>query len=344
MASVIGTLVDGQIGADETRAVTTWVPSGQLRSGLRMARAAAGVLLLPDDATVHLHMSEGGSFIREAVVLAAARARGLSRVVTIHGQRFSAFADSHPRLVARVLGLATAITVLNEEHLAIVRRLVAGVPAEIVPNPIALDPEAGPASATDEIVLFAGEVGVRKGVDVLLEAWPLVRRARPRARLIVAGPPTELVLEPTDGLTVTGPVSPARISRYLREARLTVLPSRGEALPMILLEAMAAGRPFVSTPVGGIPTLADGGLLVPVGDAPATAAAIVTLLTDRERAASLGRAGQDLCQLSLSPVAVDRALRRLYRGESPGSHLAAGAATRSSAAPARRRRRRSTSR
>jgi glycosyltransferase involved in cell wall biosynthesis len=81
---------------------------------------------------------------------------------------------------------------------------------------------------------------------------------------------------------------------------------------MVLLEAMASARPFVSTPVGGIPSLSDGGLLVPVGDPGALADALITLLSDPEAARKLGQAGQSYCDTAQSIRVVDARLRDLY--------------------------------
>ena len=93
---------------------------------------------------------------------------------------------------------------------------------------------------------------------------------------------------------------------------MIALPSRGEALPMILTEAMAAGRPFVSTPTGGIASLAGSGLIVPVEDHEALAGALIDLLADPGHAQSLGIAGQMHCRERMSPEVIGVRLRRLY--------------------------------
>ena len=90
------------------------------------------------------------------------------------------------------------------------------------------------------------------------------------------------------------------------------LPSRAAALPTILLDAMAAARPYVSTPVGGIPTLGPGGVLVPVGDANALADAVIRLLADPGAAGDLGRTGQNHCEQGQSIRVIDARLRHIY--------------------------------
>ncbi len=313
MASVITMMVKYKLGAERAIAVPTWVPGSHVRSGLLAARAAAMVLRLPRRRTaIHVHVSEGGSFVREAAILAAAKCRRIRSVVTIHGPGFADFSDRRPNLVGAVLRTASAITVLSDMDLAAVRRVAPGSHVEILPNPTPLDAVADPVAETSEVVLFAGEVGLRKGVDVLQQAWEVVADRRPLAKCIVVGPATELRLPDTERLEVRGPVESEQVKDLIREARVIALPSRGEALPMILTEAMAAGRPFVSTPTGGIASLADGGLIVPVEDHRALAEALIALLADPKRAQSLGTAGQAYCRDRMSPEAVGIRLGRLY--------------------------------
>jgi glycosyltransferase involved in cell wall biosynthesis len=313
IGSVIAMLVDLDIGADVVAAVPTWRPGSHLRSGALAARAVVSLSRLPRSTAVHVHLSQGGSFGREAAILASAKFRGMPRrVVTIHGSRFAEFSARWPRLVARVLGLATAITVLSDSDLTLVRGLVPDVRVELLPNPMPLDLFAGPVSGTSEVVLFAGEVGTRKGADVLHRAWSAVSARRPLARCVIVGPATALKLPKLERLELRGPVSPSHVRELIREARVVALPSRNETLPMILSEAMAAGRPFVSTPVGGISALAAGGITVPVDDDQALARALVELLADSARAESLGAAGQALCKRWMAPDAVDAGLRRCY--------------------------------
>jgi glycosyltransferase involved in cell wall biosynthesis len=312
MASVIATLVDLKLGAEVVCAVPTWRPGSHLRSGALAARAVVVVLRLPRSTVIHVHMSAGGSFVREAAILASARFRRMPRVVTIHGHHFATFSARRPRLVAAVLRMATAITVLSESDRAVVQRLVPDVHVELMPNPMPLDLGARPVSDTPEVVLFAGEVGTRKGADVLHRAWRSVAASRPSARCIIVGPATELKLADLERLEVSGAVSPERVRELIREARVVALPSREEALPMILSEAMAAGRPFVATPVGGVSSLAPGGLLVAVDDDRALASALIELLADPGLAQALGTAGQALCKRWMAPDAVGASLRRLY--------------------------------
>jgi glycosyltransferase involved in cell wall biosynthesis len=94
-------------------------------------------------------------------------------------------------------------------------------------------------------------------------------------------------------VTFTGTVG--NVPALLARAAVFVLPSRWEGQPLALQEALRAGRPIVATEVGGVAGLTgpDAALLVPPDDAPALAAAVATVLTDRRIAARLAAAAAE---------------------------------------------------
>jgi glycosyltransferase involved in cell wall biosynthesis len=145
-----------------------------------------------------------------------------------------------------------------------------------------------PADGRAVRILFVGGDLVRKGGDVLLEAF-----ARLRADLAAAGRPdaaelhlaTPANVAPAPGVVVhhgMKPNSPELVALY-HASDVFCLPTRGDCLPMVLSEAGAAALPLVSTAVAGIPEIArDGetGLLVPIGDAAALGVALRRLVDD----------------------------------------------------------------
>jgi glycosyltransferase involved in cell wall biosynthesis len=313
MGSVL--LLFGQcgIGADSVTVHPTWVPNSRRQAARLTLSSLQAVARLDPDEIVHVHLSTRGSLVRKGAILAYASQRSLPTVVSLHGADFAEFADRHPWPVARVLARARVITALSADAAAAARRLAPDAVVREVPNPIAIPDWVPPASGTDSVALFAGEVGIRKGADVLERAWAIVHDALPRARCILIGPDGDFAPRPTESLTVLPAAGPEAIGALLREARVAVLPSRAEGMPMFLLEAMAAGRPFVSTPVGAIAQLADsGGMLVPVGDHEALAVALIELLDDPGRAEQLGLRGQELCRATRSPELVDAIYGEVY--------------------------------
>jgi glycosyltransferase involved in cell wall biosynthesis len=313
MASVIRVFTEHSVGGDVVDSHPTWRPQSPLTPIRLVAAAERALLRMPATDVAHVHVSERGSFLREGSLITLAHKRGLVTVVTIHGASFVPFAHKHPRLVSAVLGRADLITCLDDQALAFARQHIADTRSELVPNPVFVDARYSPADGTEELVVFAGEIGLRKGADVLHRAWRRVARQRPQARCLMVGPMSDFAPPSTDRLEVRKPVSPAEMERILRDARVVALPSRAEGMPMVLMEAMSLGRPFVSTPVGGIPELAsEGGILVAVGDENDLADRLVELLAHPIRARVLGERGRQFCMDTRSIAVIDDRMRELY--------------------------------
>jgi exopolysaccharide biosynthesis WecB/TagA/CpsF family protein len=313
MSSVIRILTEHCVGGEAVEMSPTWRSDSALGSMRLTSVAALRIIKMRRGQVAHIHVSEKGSFIREGALVALARRRGLTTVVTIHGASFVPFARGHPRLVSMVLRHAHLVTCLDQDVLDLVSELAPGVQAEILPNPVPMDRSSRSADETDELVIFAGEIGHRKGADVLLNAWRLVAKSRVDARCIMVGPTKDFSVPKTERVEVLEAVNPLKMKELLRSARVVVLPSRAEGMPMILTEAMSGGRPFVSTPVGGIPELArEGGMLVAVDDEVGLAACLTELLTDPELARSIGERGRRYCLETRSVEVIDKRLRTLY--------------------------------
>ncbi len=314
IGSVIRVLGDHDVGGRSVASRSTWRPHSRMASMPLALRAALAIPFIGREEIVHVHLSENGAFVREGAIVALARLLGRVTVVTIHGADFLPFARAHPRLAACVLRQAHLVTCLDAEVLATVRSLAPDAKAELLANPVAMDDRSPPAEETEEIVLFAGEIGTRKGADVLCEAWRLVSECRPRARCMMVGPVRDFVVPALERLEVREPVDAQAMAELVRRARVVVLPSRSEGMPMILTESMAAGRPFVSTAVGAIPVLAGegGGTLVPVGDHVELARSLGALLDDGALATRIGERGRRWCRQTRSVEVIDVRLGELY--------------------------------
>jgi L-malate glycosyltransferase len=140
-----------------------------------------------------------------------------------------------------------------------------------------------------------------KRIDVLVQAAPQILARFPDARFLIVGDGTcrEPLVALASRLNVTERFAflghRDDVPSILAQADVFVLPSRSEAFPNSIIEAMASGLPVVASDVGGIPELVEEGRtghLVPVGDPKALAAALSSLLADPRRAAELGQAGR----------------------------------------------------
>jgi glycosyltransferase involved in cell wall biosynthesis len=313
MATVIRLLTEYRVGGDVVDAYPTWRPQAPLTTARLFADCTRALPRMQAGEVAHVHLSEQGSFLREGALLALARGRGLVTVATIHGASFLQFARRYPWLVSTVLRRADLITCLDDTTLDCVRLRAPAVRSVLLPNPVVVDGDFSPADETDELIVFAGEIGLRKGADVLQGAWRLVAQRRPNAQCLMVGPRGDFAPAVGERLEVRGPVDPVAMREILQRARAVALPTRAEGMPMVLTEAMSLGRTFVSTPVGGIPELAKaGGMLVPVHDELALADCLTELLSNPNLARKLGERGRRFCQESRSITVIDARLRELY--------------------------------
>ena len=173
---------------------------------------------------------------------------------------------------------------------------------EIVPNGVLIPDRAEPAGREHRFV-FAGRQEPRKGLQVLLRAWPEVRR-RTGARLRIAGAdPLAVRLLLTrlrvadDGIDVLGFLSQDDLTAELSSAKALVAPSLGgESFGMVLTRAFACATPVVASDIEGYRDVmtAETSVPVPPGDAEALAEAMVALVEDEPRRLVLAAAAREL--------------------------------------------------
>jgi len=139
------------------------------------------------------------------------------------------------------------------------------------------------------LAVCVGRLTRQKGQDVLLAAWPAVRRRCPRARLALVGD-GDLRLAPEPGVTLAGAVDDVR--DWLAAADVVVLPSRWEGMSLTVLEALAVGRAVVVSDIAGLAeAIGQGtGVAVPPEDPAALADALVPRLLEPSRARAEGAA------------------------------------------------------
>ena len=250
---------------------------------LPFLRSVVDVLKLrdPRHEMLVVHLSQGGSFVREGILLWLAKKRGFGVVAHLHGSRFVDFANRWPGLVRQVLSAATRIIVLSEATDAKVKALVSGASTCLIPNAVV----PGNVASKEKRILFGGAVSLRKGVDVLLQAWEKSGTGKGWV-LTIAGPQDEAFRNlklPAD-VEMPGAISHQDLMQRLEHSQIAVLPSRDEAMPMFILEAMARRNCVVSTRVGGIPkVLGEGtGVLLDAGNVDQLADALAQLIDNED--------------------------------------------------------------
>jgi glycosyltransferase involved in cell wall biosynthesis len=181
------------------------------------------------------------------------------------------------------------------------RVLVNGSGVDLAHYALAPPPDGEP------VFLMIARLLRSKGVLEYVEAARIVRRRVPRARFVLAGwfdeHPSAVTESEVRAWTAEGTVeyvgAVADVRPLLRECTIYVLPSYREGTPRTVLEAMSTGRPVVTTDVPGCrAAVVHGlnGLLVPVRDAEALAAAMLRMTREPQLALTMGREGRLLAE------------------------------------------------
>lgn len=302
----------------------------------RVGRACLGSAARP--AIVHVHSASGASFLRKSLVLLLARTGGARTIVHLHGGGFRRYAQAEAgpllrRWIRHTLEASSRVIALSPGGAALVRECAPRARVEVVANPVRLAPRAPGRQAEAGRILFLGRIEPAKGVGDLLQACAGLAARHPALRLVLGGAgELEWAHRLAAGLGIADRVDlPGWLDADARAAQLArawlfCLPSHAEALPMAMLEAMAAGVPVVATRVGGIPeAVADGalGLLVAPHDAAALAGAIERLLLERALHARLACAARAAIERHYAAGVVCARLAALYArllGESAQAH------------------------
>jgi glycosyltransferase involved in cell wall biosynthesis len=171
---------------------------------------------------------------------------------------------------------------------------------------------------------FAGRLLTDKGIRALVSAHDIVRSQGFQTNLIIAGNPdpanpASVSLQEVKewssrpGITWLGHIDD--IASLWRKCHFAILPSHREGLPGSLMEAAACGRAMIATDAPGCREIAipdQTGLLVPIEDPRALAAAIVKLATSPELRARYGKSARELVVEKLSAKIIGDSIVRLY--------------------------------
>jgi len=175
---------------------------------------------------------------------------------------------------------------------------------EVIPNGVLIPDEAEPGGR-DHAVVFAGRHEPRKGLHVLLRAWPEIRdRTGATLRICGADPlAVRLLLTrlriPDDGIEILGFLPQEELTDLLRSTKALIAPSvGGESFGMVLTRAFACALPVVASDITGYRDVITSAtaVAVPPGDPRALAVAVSELLEDEPRRAQMAVAARALAR------------------------------------------------
>ena len=288
-------------------------PTRTVALAARAARDFTALLARERRMVVHVHVSAGAGFWREAAFMGAAHAAGCPILLHLHGAGFDA-------RIRWFVERAALVAVPCEAMRTWVNSVARSADVVVVPPPVAVTlPEPG---TKPNLVLFLGRLEPAKGIYDLLDALAGVRATLPDVRLACAGDGDRIgvaryaeKLGIAEAVKFTGWVGPCGKRALLEHAAVFALPSYEEALPVSLLEAMSAGVPVVATPVGGIPEVVVdrvSGLLVAAGDTVSLERALTRVLVEPALAARVGAAARETARLRFAPERSLAILEEMY--------------------------------
>jgi hypothetical protein len=240
------------------------------------------------------------------------------------------------RLEKRSILTADAVTAVSSAIVEETRRALGLTRSDfqVVPNSVndsAFSPAEGIKETDSPMVLFIGRLEWRKGPDLLIRALPNVLKRQPRLRLCLVGMDTFTApartsmlsylraLLPSSALSnvnFRGHLAAPEVAQAMQEATVCVFPSRYEGLPMVCLEAMAGGKPIITTDIPGFRELiSDGetGLIARGEDPESLASTLERLLADAPLRAKLGASAQEFARARFRGAVVANSMVRVYR-------------------------------
>ncbi len=309
--------------------IPAWV--GRLRGVRALFRLAPYIVRLWSAAgqadLIHVMANSGWAWhFFAAPAIWIAHLRGKPVVVNYRGGDADAFLARQFRWVRPTLARASRVVVPSGFLGAVFAKY--GVATTVVPNIVNLEAFQPQVSRpANPHLIVTRNLEPIYDIATTIRAFAIVSRQHPDARLTIAGSgPSRPELEQlaqdlgvADRVSFTGRLDNAMLPDLYRSASVHLNSSLIDNMPISLLEAMACGVSIASTSAGGIPYLVEHektGLLVPVGDHRALAAAALRLIDDPQFAAGLARAARQAVQVYSWP-SVRSQLFAVYARASP---------------------------
>ncbi len=301
------------------------VTTGNLTRTFHDARAVFARAKRQDIVHIHSALAPTVTVLRAGLLALAARSRGCTVIVHAHGGNIETWLRTPLRrrlLQASMLPAHRVVAVWSAGERAL-QEALGPAKVRLIDNGVDCSRYAEPETPHDPPrVLYVGLLTPRKGVLDLIEASRmLTAQGVPHELRLLGGTPDEgpdaavPVHEAADGTaTLLGTRAPEDMPQAYAEADVFCLPSWWEAMPLSVLEAMAAGLPVVATDVGDVSRLLTPacGQVVPTKSPHLVAEALRPLLEDVDMRRRMGEAARDRAQSTFSSSATAQAIGALY--------------------------------
>ena len=210
----------------------------------------------------HIHMAMKGSFFRKLIISYVLKFLRSAVIIHLHGSEFKDFYKSSvfKGCITNLFQKVDRVIVLSDSWKNFVESIAPKAKVSVVNNYVAEISKEDVEREPDFIFLFLGAIGKRKGIFDLLIAFENLYKKNKNIRLYIAGNDDKNVLpgkikglNSSSKIQFFGWINYQEKTRLLNTSDCLILPSYNEGLPMVILEAMSAKVPVISTYVGGIP-------------------------------------------------------------------------------------------
>jgi glycosyltransferase involved in cell wall biosynthesis len=275
---------------------------------------------------LHFHTSVGWSYIRLSIIFVLAKIFRKKTIWHVHtGEMLTYYADSsllEKYIIKFVLRNADVVIALSSNCKKMIETLEPRASIKILLNTVNVnDYEVSNREIHDPVkVLLLGRLEYRKGIHLILKAIEIL--ADENISFVLAGDgdvegTRKFVKENRFEkiVSVPGWISGDQKLVLLKEADIYILPSYQEGLPISILEAMSAGLPIISTPVGGIPdavTDGENGYLIEPGDSEALASKILFLSKNYSVWKKLSLRSSEIAKQKFNMSRIESELTDLY--------------------------------
>ncbi len=265
-----------------------------------------GKVLTKRPKLVYVHLGSNASLYRESFFIVLAKICRKKTIAHFHAgdveEYFEKQSGTGKKFISWAIGLSNGLIAVSKDSGQKLQTLAPKSEIKVIANAIETTPFAFPVSRFDERnknvrVLFVGAMGKLKGETDLADAVKLIAEKHPNLRVSFLGFGGENLkgycekIGIEDLIEFVGAVSLEERLGFFEKADIFALPTYAEAMPISVIEAMAAGLPVVSTTVGGIPELieddGDGFLFAP-GDSAALAEKISVLASSKDLRIRIG--------------------------------------------------------